>query len=401
MDFSVLKIKKNKLFEDYNDDQLVRLAQEDILKFRSNCDWYCDDCGCKVSYSKSLKDNQTNYVHDLKCEPCSKKMILRERNKKEFHSAHFNEIFARYQDMIIQHSVKSGKYIDSPDEVYSFLCSAFLKIVAMFDLDSSLKKTSEKWFSSFVWKSLRNKLFDLKKTNSYHKRTPLVQCHVCRERLGQITVKHLLEEGHEVILEKILFDYGVNAMKDSGEYQYYDCYSDEYHDRCLYVGAMAYASMEKKERKQAFEKDCIRVYNAMFPDSYFRNSIVSINTPIDEDSGADIEDFNNDSVLGRNYNVADDLNLKGMIDNLVSIFYKGENYKVLNKFFNEDLTKEEKKQVISSIVYDKSNFSKISNSELDETFDYVKPGLSSEIFRLIKQNKDCMEMLRCMMIQRS
>jgi hypothetical protein len=179
----VVKIQKEESLSGFSDLELVRLSQNDIDAYRKRCVWICRSCGFRMPYLDSPLHRGEYDVHSMKCakmmkktnrsnyKVCNKFMVLKHLDDISFDSVYFNELFARYQDRLIHESRKSYS-IDAPDEIYCFLLGTFTKIVGQFARDLFFQSKSDKWFSSFFWTSIQNRLADLQKTASYLKRTP-------------------------------------------------------------------------------------------------------------------------------------------------------------------------------------------------------------------------------------
>jgi len=367
----VVKIKKEESLSEFSDFELVRLSQNDIDMYRKRCVWICPSCGCRMPYLDSLLVCGEYYVHSMKCarmikrsnksdyKVCNKGMILKHLYDLSFDSIYFNELFARYQDRLIYESRKSH-FIDAPDEVYCFLLGAFTKIVGKFAREKSFQSQSDKWFSSFFWTSIQHKLADLQKTASYLKRTPPVRCEITGKEVGQITSKHLYKEAKDVIEREIILR--------SGE---------------------TYFSKSEKERKEIFNAESLGIYAEMFPNSYIKNQIVSLNQEINEDTDSEILEISNNSVFGNNESDMEHLITKDTIRTLSKIVMKGLGEE---SCFEEGLTEGEKTDVIEKIIQAKidscgeDNFNEML---IDLNIKGAKIGLTSDVLYFLKNNKEC------------
>lgn len=407
--FDYLKIKRNKDFKDIKDEDLVKQAQIDMDSYRNECFWSCPKCSKSVSYTDSLSCLNEKYIHEVracnlnvKCDiltSCKKKMDLKNKNDVQFSSAAFDEIFARYQGRIVHESEKA-KIIDAPEEIYGELCSSFSKIVGMFARSGDFSKTSERWFSSFFYKSIQNKISDIQKTKNYKKRSPLIKCEVCGEYIGKITSKHLMSNGHEMFVKKLYMDIGSQILFDSGEYYYYKENSEEVENRCMVLGAIYLAKKDRKEITEILRSKILSIYFKLYPNTQVKNNILSTNIPIDEDESVTLEDTNCESVtLVGETGMIDDIFMQETVDMLVDIFYERneKNYYSINKMFKEeDISLIKRKAIIKEIIFDKIFYSSLKNSELDRSyFTYVKDGFTSKVLKTIKGDECCrMELSR-------
>jgi len=307
----------------------------------------------------------------------------------QFCSVHFDSLFVKYSKRMVRESMGCGM-IDAPSEVYSLLSSSFMKIVGMFDRNTGLTKTSDKWFSSFFWRAIQNKIADLNKTNNYIKRTPFVKCAVCGKELGQITIKHLSLPGHEVIIEQIFFSMGKSIMEDSGEIIYYS--NDELKERACRIGEMIYYNKEKKEQKKFFSTEATKSYFSLFPNAFFRNEVVSTNRKVDHDSDSEMGDFEVDGVFSdtTNQSIIEDLNLKDMIESLIGMLFSSEENRIdLRLFFKTGTPLDKQKNVVRQILHDKSSYFHLKNKEVDSSIQEAKSGITDKVINLIKKDKEC------------
>ena len=363
--FDYLKVKKNKKFKDEKDEDLVKLAQQDMDKYRMECDWSCPSCSKSVPYVDSLIISGESYIHEIRAcnlniecnssDSCKKKMDLKRNDNKGFQSEAFEELFARYQGWIIHESEKA-KAIDSPEEIYGELCAAFSKIVGMFAREGDFSKTSEKWFSSFFYKSIQNKISDIQKTKNYQKRSPLIKCEVCGEYVGKITSKHLLSQGHEEFVKELYIDLGKQVLADSGEIAYYEHNSSALEKRAIFLGAFSIARKEKREATNLLKLRALTVYFDIYPNAKTKNNLLSTNMPIDEEETSTIEDTHCESVTtSQNTSAVDEIFIKETVDMLVKIFYEENirNSAVVDKMFkSENINEVKRKTIIKEIIFD-------------------------------------------------
>lgn len=393
-----LKVKCSKKLNDYTNEELVKLAQKDIDEYRYSCEWECQECGYVLSYKNSLSLKEQPYIHELKCpnsflreeKICGHKMILTRENGVSLNSIYFNELFARFQSKLMSESKKVRA--ENFEEVYSSLCSNFMKIVAMF-ARGEFTQTSIRWFSSFVQTSISNKIVDIHKMLNYNKRSPTVKCALCGKEVGQITAKHLSKEGHSKLFDKIFIDRGKHALSDSGEDFYYDKNSEDYFKRCYFLGENYCLQLTKKEKKVFYNEECLKTYNMMFPNSYFKNKIISTNENINSDSDSDFESEGlcNDSVFGDySDDIVDRINIDNIVETFMDLVFENDIYlSGLDNYF-EDIPKGEKIKIIREILYEKISY-KIRSSELDQNYadKGVREGLTVAIFRMLKNSKKC------------
>jgi len=405
--FEYLRIEKKKKFKDAKDEELVKQAQQETDEYRMYCDWTCPECKKSVSYIDSLLILDEIYIHEtrayalnIKCEKsdsCKKKMSLHRRDGKTFSSDAFEELFARYQGWIV-HESERAKAIDSPEEIYGDLCAAFSKVVSMFARTGDFSKTSEKWFSSFFYKSIQNKISDIQKTKNYQKRSPLIKCEVCGDYIGKITSKHLLSEGHETFVKKLYIEIGEHILSDSGEIHYYDN-RDEYERRALILGAMSLAKKDKREVIKKLISRALALYFDTYPNAKSKNYLLSTNMPIDEEENNTIEDTYCKSVTTVNpVGAVEDIYIQETVNMLVEIFYDNneKNSNLINRMFKSgDISLNKRKIIIKEIIFDKMSYHNLKNLELDKSYGaYVKSGFTSRILRMIKNDKACrMELL--------
>lgn len=407
--FEYLQVKKKKKYKEVKDEDLVKEAQMDMDNYRSRCEWSCPSCGKKDSYTNSILKTGELYVHEIrsynlgiKCDSsssCKKKMDLVSNNSEEFHSDAFDELFARYQGWIIYESEKA-RGIDSPEEIYCELCGSFSKIVGMFARGDNFSKVSEKWFSSFFYKSMKNKISDIQKTKNYQKRSPMVKCEICGEYVGKITAKHLLSPGHEEFVQKIYASIGRQILEDSGEINYYES-EKEIERRSLILGAINLSRKEKSKANEILKRKALLMYFTLYPHAKTKNNLLSTNMPIDEEENSTIEDTKCESVTScGTQNAVEDIYVQETVDILVNVFYENnkKNSKIVDRMFRDDLNHSRKTTIIKEIIYDKMSYNSVKNSDLDRSYsEYVKNGFTSKILRMIKGDKVCrMELLSAM-----
>ena len=400
-DFSVIKIKKNDELIGHKDYDLVKLIQKDVDDYRKDCYWVCTDCGYEIKYRTSLLMMGKFYVHEMRCQreiskgkttrECKSKMHLHREDKKGFTSYYFDELFSRYQDKIVWESKKSH-LIDHSDEVYSVLFSSFLKIVLQFDRNKDLSSKSDKWFSSFFWRSIQNKIADLQKTNTYNKRCPTTKCMLCGEDVGQITIKHLYSPGHDKLFKEMFIIYGERVLDDSGENYYYNFINEgdkKRKKRALHIGKSTFNKKNKIEKKKMFELECLGMYAKMFPMSIFKNRVSSINLKIGEDSETELIDLSNDSVLGLCQSPSNNIEIESSINILTDVIFNNLNDE-LDEYFKESFNKGKLKEIIREVLLLKRFFLEDSeNKKIDSLFKVVKRGFTEKLLEFTRQNRNC------------
>jgi len=414
-EFDTIKIKRNSQLKGVEDYPLIKMAQEDIDKDRMKCYWLCSECGYIVEYKESLAVFDSYYIHELKCfnrlkkgrrgvirHECKSKMILIRPDNKGFDSIYFNELFARYQDRLIWESKKSF-LIDSPDEVYSFLSGYFSKIVSQFAREKSFSSKSNKWFSSFFWKSIQNKIADLRKTNNYNKRRPTVKCQLCKKNVGQITPKHLWEKGHDRILKEIYLRLGLSIMDESKEileWEKKEATNTRIEKRARFLGRKSFINKSDKEQKKRFSYECLSIYTKMFPSAILKNYIMSINkTVLDSENSCEMIDLASEGVFGPITNGVDDIYLESMIDGLVEIVLT-ECEEKLDKYISINYDYNDWFNLFREIIFlevkgyggdktKKGNKKKSKINEVDFLVFGAKKGLTDNMFKFIKSNKKC------------
>ena len=399
--FDVVKAKKSDEFIDLNDHVLVQMTQRDVDEYRDKCFWICPKCGYRIKYITSLLISGKNYIHEMKCPDeiedsktfarCKGKMILKRNDDLPFDSIYFNELFARYQDRIVWESMKSFA-VDSPDEVYSTLIAAFLKIVLQFARDKSFTSKSDKWFSSFFWRSVQNKIADLQKTNTYNKRCPTVKCALCGQGVGQITARHLSLPGHEKILERIIINHGKFSLESSGEIECYNSYANRdsvISERCLLIGSREFNKKSKMEKKRMFDAECLDMYSKMFPNALFKNNVSSINANLNEDSDTEFLEVSNDSVFGERNVHTDEIEMNSSMSLLSDIIVESIDGE-LDLFLEASVSNEQLKRIIYDTLLLKSSFVKErENSKVDIMIDGVKKGFTNNLLAMIRSNDEC------------
>lgn len=400
-DFDVIKITRDEKLVDYTDYRLVKLTQRDVDEYRSECYWQCPDCGYKIPYKHSLLITGKYYIHEMRCpdetysgrsfKECKCKMILIREDDKGFDSVYFNELFARYQERIVWESKKSFA-VDSPDEVYSTLTYAFLKIVLQFARDPNFTSKSDKWFSSFFWRSAQNKIADLQKTNTYNKRCPTVKCAICGKNIGQITTRHLSMPGHEVLLEEIFASYGLSVLYDSGEIKYYKGYQNKeskIRNRSIFIGKSIFYRKKDNEKRRIFESECLEFYSRMFPNALFKNNVSSINITVGEDDGTELIELISESIFGEVESPTCGLEIDSSISQLTEITMQ-ELEDELEDFLKVDLGWEELKKIINKVLLTKGTFEDDSeNKKIDGIFDEVQVGFTEALLGFIRGNHNC------------
>jgi hypothetical protein len=389
--FEVLKVKQNPKLEEYSDFKLVRLSQRDIDNFRKNCYWKCNICGKEINYLDSLLIRSSYYVHEMRCpekkdqkrskkeKSCNKKMKLIRRDGMVFSSIYFNELFARYQHRLIKESMDCSS-IDYPDDVYSYLITAFSKIVPQFAREEELIERSDKWFSSFFWKSIQNKIADLNKTNNYSIRNPTITCSVCGQQVTQINKKHLMSEDHEEIYDYVIKGFGKNILLNSSNYVMKN--TEEYDKLCFQTGLEYIARFSEKTQLELIETECINAYMELYPGSFLKNKIMSINEKIGEDS--EFADFATEDFFDKNQNTVEDLSLKNHIEQLTNIVIK--NSINLKKYLKN---KELFKQTVNDSILLKIDYPEMDYDKIDDSLRNACKGFTKALISFIRRDKEC------------
>ena len=387
--FDVIKINTNLELKDIDDEVLVSLAQSDIDLYRHNCEWDCGNCGCVISYNASLAIYNTQYIHNTKCPKCKKPMGLRHNKNEHFHSDHFTELFARYQNKMISESIRCSN-IESPDEIYSILSGFFMKIVGKFARDSFFTKKSNKWFSSYFFTSIKNRIADIKKTQNYNKRTPLIKCAICNNFVGQITAKHLMSDGHDVIVDSLIINLGIRLLIDSGEIEYYSENTDLIRDRCCFLADNYTSNMDRNQLETFLKSEVIKIYNELYPGHVTKNNILSTNAIVTSDEDGEVEFESFYSEKNHLYSMdSEKKDLHYVIDELVDKHVK-EDMRSLKRFFKKNMSRDRKLEIIKNIIFDKSSYLKVTDKELDTQYqDEVKRGFTSKVMKLIGSKEEC------------
>lgn len=384
-----------------SDEELVEVSQKDIDDYRNSCYWECPECGHCVDYSDMLNIKGKEYIHESRCinnivnpknrniKICNSNMILKNKDNRKLDSKAFDVLYERYLSKIKNESFNQ-RNADTYEEVYSILSSVFPKIVCMF-ARNGMKKTSDKWFSSFFWRSIKNRIIDIKKTNSYTKRTPNVICECCGESVGAINVPHLMGDGHENVLNEMFRIHGHTVMVESGEINYYD--QKDIDSRAISIGKKLFE--KTNDKKKFYENYCYKAYYSLYPNSYFKNKIMSTNTRIREDGegeGTEVGDFNNENVLGDKAIYSDfisRLDTDVLIRKIANTILEKNNKRISN-FFNDKANEEDKRCTIENIL--SSQISYIGNRSRNIKKD-SEGKLSSAIMKILKEDKKYKEII--------
>jgi len=408
--FDIINLPKDPKMAHLSDLQLVRLAQKDVDNYRQECYWECVNTGLRISYLDSLLVMGRVYVHaartadfphKLKDIPKEKRkkrsryMVLKRGDNKEFDSLYFNDLFARYHSRLVTESIKSAN-IDSPDEVYTYLIGAFSKIVNQFARDKKFDEKSEKWFSSFFWRSIQNKIADLQKTNNYAKRSPLVRCNVTGRLLGQITKKHLFKECYSVILDHILQKCGRQILINRGNISKYED-SPYIREQSLKKGRDFFDNQTNECQKNLFMRYCLEAYAELFPSAKFSNKVLSSNMYIGKEGDSTaLEDL-----IGHDdqSNTIDQIDVSEKIEGLVNIILEEKEEELVRCFHSEDTDKAHDitKEIIEYYVY---NFNEMENVDkvckiIDKKYkEFCKRGASAEILGLLRTIPRCLSFIK-------
>jgi len=331
---------------------------------------------------------------------CYKNMNLVHSLGYNLDSEYFNELFARYQDRLIFESKKSWA-IDSPDEVYSILSSCFTKIVAQFARKKEFKSRTDKWFSSFFWSSIQNRIADLQKTRNYLKRTPPIQCQISGKILGQITSRHLYKEARKEITDKIVERMGRRILEDSGELSC--CFSipesdEKIEKRSLMIGYNKFNSYSEKRRKEIFNLECIEIYMSMFPGCLIKNHVLSIHHPLSSDDNSEVEAVANIDVLSSPSDPIADFETRDLVSALSDVVF--EEIGDEPDLFSSEITDDQKRETILLIIEKKISYDNeedddglYCNMAIDLELEKTKVGATSFIIDFIRKSLRCREIM--------
>ena len=366
--YDYLRVKRNKDLKDITDFELVRKSQKEVDEFRSKCYWKCSDPKCKggtIKYVHSLIDSGSLYLHERRCQYttktnkrsviCNKKMILC-GDDKQFDSIYFTELFARFQGWMIKESLNYSN-IDSSDEIYCILVESFSKSVFQFarNIHSNFSNKSDKWFSSYLWISGKNKLADLKKTKNYNKRNPLVKCLVCDQSVEQISGDHLLTAGHEEIFQDILPSYDIEDSRDL----------------------------------TFLKEECQEIYFRRYTKAYARNNVFSLNeknlNKFDSEDNGEIGDIMSENVFSEKIDIYGNIDTKDKIECIADIIIE-KYFRNINRYFYYEPKSKIRETIKETLV------ECLQGSEVDE---YDKDLLSDEeslfkdISSIIRYDNEC------------
>jgi hypothetical protein len=105
-----------------------------------------------------------------------------------------------------------------------------------------------------------------------------------------------------------------------------------------------------------------------------------------------MEDINSVNNIFDNFHTGliDKLNIDSLVDMMVEIvFRKRFNLNIVDNYFDDSLTRDEKISIIKQILLDKISYMKLKNTESDRTYQGAKKGLTSVIIRTVKNDKEC------------
>jgi hypothetical protein len=393
--FSFLEITKNDSLKDFSDLQLARLAQKDIDQYRRKCRWSCKTCGNTISYIDSLVIKGEAYVHEARCpgikdngKKCNRKMELIRKDDTKFDSIYFSELFSRYQNMMAKQGYKF-QFIDSVDEIYSFVAVQFFKIISQF-ARREMEETSEKWFSSFLWKSVQNRIFDLNKTNNYLKRSAGETCAICGSKMVTINKKHLMQPGHKRLKKEILICHGMSLAESSS-------LSDEEY---LGIGRRSYRRGTAEVRDKITKDNCVKAYIKMFPRSAVKNSAMSFKDLVaDEENDSNVEDMfsDEDSVFGdkKDNSMMNRFHFNDSIKEITENLTR-DHKTIVKSVFVENISFENRKKIVGEIIAIKAEnlFKDEENNVVDKYFKEVREGATDKIFKTIRGDKKYRILLR-------
>lgn len=392
----VMRIAANPNLKTVEDEDLVSLAQEDLDLYRHECSWRCE-CGEYISYSDSLVQFKEDYIHELKCpnkledSVCRKNMVLEHPSGKIFTSMYFDELFSRFQDRIISEAMK-WRDSEDPYEVYASLSGFFMKIIGKFARNKDFEKKSNSWFSSYFWRAIRNKSTDIRKTKNYSKRSPTVKCAICEKNVTNITAKHLMTEGHELVIETFFEELGRSLMEESGEIKFYN--EDEtLLTRAVYLGKEAYLGFPEQSRKDMINMESLRIYNELFPGSVTKNIIFSTNDLLSSGDSTEFEDIcvDENSVFYSGNN--DILGLEDSVLHIVQNIIKPNMFH-FRAFFSKKTSMERRLEIAANIIRDKSSYNTLTDRELDSDYEgEARRGLTAAMFDFIKKDENLKDFL--------
>ena len=221
--------------------------------------------------------------------------------------------------------------------------------------------------------------------------------------IGKVTSKHLVSDGHESFVQEIIVSIGYEIISNSGEIGYYKRGSLNLRNRCLFVGASHLSKMTSQDRKNEIKSRAISNYIRLYPNAPIKNNLMSINTPLDSESDSTIEDVSSQGVIqsqSSGENIIDEIFFKESANLIVQYVYikNPRNQQVLNKYFDEEMKKEEIIDILKEIIHDKVVYTRmkdnkvqtIKNSDLDRTYgEKVKEGLTSKLIRFIRSDENC------------
>jgi len=397
--FEVTKQRTNNELSGFSDFELVKHAQKDIDRDRMDRMWRCSECKDEISYLDSLLIANKDYVHEFRCvnnnksHKCNKKMAFIAGDNQGLNSVYFDELFARYQDRMIKESMSGNA--DSPDEIYSVLIMSFYKIVSQF-ARNTLKEKSPKWFSSFFWRSIQNRLADIQKTNAYSVRSPQIKCGSCGEYVGQINRRHLMKPGHEDVLRSVYFDVGEDILKKSSEAQMYKKGRPVYHFRCLFLGRRFINGLGNKEKTKVIGENVLRCYRDLHPDSYLKNKVLSTNEKIQGLDGDQIEigdTIQEDCFSDADHSI-EDMILQDKVRRLVSIIYS-ESKSDFDIYFNKGVSRNEKESIMTEMALDKVLFQDDGGKlrDVNASFTGKKKDFVNGLFAKMRDSKKCRDVI--------
>jgi hypothetical protein len=364
--YDYLRVKKNKDLQHMSDFELVRKSQDEVDKFRSKCYWKCSDPECKggtIKYIHSLIDSGSLYLHERRCQHvtktdkrsiiCNRKMILC-GDDRQFDSIYFTELFARFQNWMIKESLNYSN-IDSSDEIYCILVESFSKSVFQFarGIHSDFSNKSDKWFSSYLWTSGKNRLADLKKTKNYNKRNPLVACLICNQMVEQISGDHLLTAGHEDIFQDLLSFYDVEDSRDL----------------------------------MMLKEECQEIYFRRYSKAYSRNNVFSLNEKSlrEFDDDGEVGDAISDSVFSDNFDIDEDIDIRAKVECIADIIIKKYLKNINRYFYNE--SEEQIRETVKNTLWECFQGSEIDEYDKDLLSD--KETLFKDISSIMRYDNEC------------
>jgi hypothetical protein len=274
------------------------------------------------------------------------------------------------------------QFIDSVDEIYSFVAVQFFKIISQF-ARRDMEETSDKWFSSFLWKAVQNRIFDLNKTNNYLKRSAGETCAICGSKMVTINKKHLMQPGHKRLKKEIFVCHGMSLAESTS-------LSDEEY---LNIGRRSYRKSTAEMREKITKDNCVQAYIKLFPRSAVKNGVMSFkDLSGDEESDSNVEDMfsDEDSVFGdkKDDSMMDKFYFNDAVYEIADSLIR-DHKTIVKGLFIEDVEPENRKKILREIIALKSEnlFTDEENPVVDKYFKEVRDGATEKIFQTIRHDR--------------